>query len=426
MSDQGDSPNNSSSNSSYGSAGAGPLALNTLQNNGVVDLEGLQRMAEATLTSGRISPGNLSPTEKCIYLQDLLRDRTQLEALPKSMFVRLSIVLDSEIDKVRRELFSSDSRILTRKHTSHDQNNNRSLALPAINPNTDRIMKRQKKVFMPVDKYPTFNFVGRIVGPRGRTIKEIEHKTGVKILVRGRGSMRNPAIEESKRGRPNYEHLHETLHVILQCEDSDDRARMRLDAAEHEIMRLINPEVEGGRDDIKKKQLTELAILNGTYNPCGPVKQPSPTSVPSFVTAQRPTVIQAAPQAYSTAGLILDPASNQLIQAGRYATPQIIYAAAPQTAPITTQASTAQAYEGFAAGTPIYFTNGLAAAGQSPAIAQYLTPGGATNGVHQQRVLSASQPIIASNAQPQAASGAGGKVQSVRLLQKTTITHSPY
>ena len=209
-------------------------------------------------------------------------------------------------------MFSSDSRVLTRKHAGYEHQNNRQLALPEPNPKTDRIMKRQKKVFMPVDKYPTFNFVGRIVGPQGRTIKEIEHKTGVKILVRGRGSMRNQAIEESKRGRPNYEHLNETLHVILQCEDTDERAKLRLEAAEQEIMRLINPELEGGRDDIKKKQLTELAILNGTYNPSGPVKQPSPPGVASYVAAQRPTIIQAAPQAYPSASLILDPSSNQV------------------------------------------------------------------------------------------------------------------
>jgi len=36
-----------------------------------------------------------------------------------------------------------------------------------------------------------FNFVGRILGPRGLTAKQLENDTGCKIMVRGKGSMRD-------------------------------------------------------------------------------------------------------------------------------------------------------------------------------------------------------------------------------------------
>ena len=36
-----------------------------------------------------------------------------------------------------------------------------------------------------------FNFVGRILGPRGLTAKQLEQETGCKVMVRGRGSMRD-------------------------------------------------------------------------------------------------------------------------------------------------------------------------------------------------------------------------------------------
>ena len=36
-----------------------------------------------------------------------------------------------------------------------------------------------------------FNFVGRILGPRGMTAKQLEVDTNCKIMVRGRGSMRD-------------------------------------------------------------------------------------------------------------------------------------------------------------------------------------------------------------------------------------------
>ena len=125
---------------------------------------------------------------------------------------------------------------------------------------------------MPTDKYPTFNFVGRIVGPRGRTIKEIEQKTGVKILIRGRGSMKDSNLEELRRGKPNYEHLLDKLHVILTVDGSESYCQMKLDFAEKELKILTNPEIvesAGGRDEIKKKQLNELAILNQNSDAAG-------------------------------------------------------------------------------------------------------------------------------------------------------------
>jgi len=39
--------------------------------------------------------------------------------------------------------------------------------------------------------YFQYNFVGRILGPRGLTAKQLEAETGCKIMVRGRSSMRD-------------------------------------------------------------------------------------------------------------------------------------------------------------------------------------------------------------------------------------------
>jgi len=36
-----------------------------------------------------------------------------------------------------------------------------------------------------------YNFVGRILGPRGLTVKQLELDTGCKVMVRGKGSMRD-------------------------------------------------------------------------------------------------------------------------------------------------------------------------------------------------------------------------------------------
>ena len=36
-----------------------------------------------------------------------------------------------------------------------------------------------------------YNFVGRLLGPRGLTAKQLEQETKCKIMVRGKGSMRD-------------------------------------------------------------------------------------------------------------------------------------------------------------------------------------------------------------------------------------------
>ncbi|KAJ9574444.1 hypothetical protein L9F63_008370, partial [Diploptera punctata] len=109
-----------------------------------------------------------------------------------------------------------------------------------------------------------FNFVGRILGPRGMTAKQLEQETGCKIMVRGRGSMRDKKKEELNRGKPNWEHLNDELHVLITVEDTENRATMKMERAVEEVKKLLVP-VADGEDELKKRQLMELAIINGTY-----------------------------------------------------------------------------------------------------------------------------------------------------------------
>ena len=96
------------------------------------------------------------------------------------------------------------------------------------------------------------------------TAKQLEQETGCKIMVRGRGSMRDKKKEELNRGKPNWEHLSEELHVLIQCEDTANRAKVKLLRAMDEVKKLLVPAPEG-EDELKRKQLMELAIINGTY-----------------------------------------------------------------------------------------------------------------------------------------------------------------
>ncbi|XP_034940919.1 protein held out wings isoform X3 [Chelonus insularis] len=190
-----------------------------------------------------------NPTTQSIadYLSQLLKDRKQLAAFP-NVFIHVERLLDEEIAKVRASLFQISG---VKKE-------------PLTLPEPDgEIVTLTEKVYVPVKEHPDFNFVGRILGPRGMTAKQLEQETGCKIMVRGKGSMRDKKKEEQNRGKPNWEHLTDELHVLLTVEDTENRATLKLARAVEEVKKLLVP--ADGEDELKKRQLMELAIINGTY-----------------------------------------------------------------------------------------------------------------------------------------------------------------
>merc|ERR1711988_1297196 len=64
----------------------------------------------------------------------------------------------------------------------------------------------ERRVNCPIREFPGYNFVGRILGPRGSTLKGLEAQYNVRIFIRGKGSEK-PEEEARKRGKPGYEHL---------------------------------------------------------------------------------------------------------------------------------------------------------------------------------------------------------------------------
>jgi len=187
------------------------------------------------------------------YFNQLVRDKKNLSYLP-NYFLHCERLLDEEINKVKNLLCSATDR--------------KPLDLPEPKGPTVTLTE---KIFVPVDKYPNFNFVGRILGPQGTTAKDIEMFTGCKIMVRGEGSMRDKRKEEQLKGKPNFEHLNEKLHVLIQCEDTHNRGEVRMEAVIKEIKKLLDPKPDG-EDEIKRRQLMGLAVINGTYRETNNVK----------------------------------------------------------------------------------------------------------------------------------------------------------
>lgn len=181
------------------------------------------------------------------YLAQLLKDKKQLAAFP-NVFLHVERLLDDEIGKVRGNLFQINGK------------KSDPLVLPEA---SGPPVTLSEKVYVPIKEYPDFNFVGRILGPRGMTTKQLEQETGCKIMVRGKGSMRDKKKEDQNRGKPNWEHLNDELHVLITVEDTENRAAAKLQRAVEEVQKLLT--VSEGEDELKKRQLMELAIINGTY-----------------------------------------------------------------------------------------------------------------------------------------------------------------
>lgn len=131
------------------------------------------------------------------------------------------------------------------------------------------IVKRTIRVDIPVDKYPNqYNFVGRLLGPRGNSLKRVEASTECRVLIRGRGSIKDPAKEDMMRGKPGYEHLNEPLHILVEAELPVEIIDARLMQAREILEDLLKP-VDESQDYFKKQQLRELAMLNGTLREDG-------------------------------------------------------------------------------------------------------------------------------------------------------------
>ncbi|XP_002533340.2 KH domain-containing protein At2g38610 isoform X2 [Ricinus communis] len=126
------------------------------------------------------------------------------------------------------------------------------------------IVKKILRLDIPVDSYPNFNFVGRLLGPRGNSLKRVEASTGCRVYIRGKGSIKDPEKEDSLRGRPGYEHLSDPLHILIEAELPVNIVDMRLRQAREIIEELLKP-VDESQDIYKRQQLRELAMLNSNY-----------------------------------------------------------------------------------------------------------------------------------------------------------------
>lgn len=114
-------------------------------------------------------------------------------------------------------------------------------------------------MLIPQEQHPDINFVGLLIGPRGNTLKAMEKDTGAKIIIRGKGS-----VKEGKVGRKDGQPLpgeDEPLHAFITAANPECVKK-----AVEKINEVIKQgiDVPEGHNDLRRMQLRELAQLNGT------------------------------------------------------------------------------------------------------------------------------------------------------------------
>ncbi|KAJ6712230.1 RNA-BINDING PROTEIN RELATED [Salix purpurea] len=128
---------------------------------------------------------------------------------------------------------------------------------PAFKPPADyRPPKLHKKLYIPMKEYPGYNFIGLIIGPRGNTQKRMERETGAKIVIRGKGSVKEGRLQQKRDLKPDPSE-NEDLHVLVEADTQE-----ALDAAAGMVEKLLQP-VDEVLNEHKRQQLRELATLNG-------------------------------------------------------------------------------------------------------------------------------------------------------------------
>jgi hypothetical protein len=146
------------------------------------------------------------------YLAQLIKDKKQLAVLPAGVFLHVPRLIDDEIQRVRQQLFQLNDVVSVSQ---------RPLELPEP---VGELISLQEKIYVPVDEHPDYNFVGRLLGPRGMTAKQLEQETGCKIMIRGKGSMRDKKKVRVRARKPSWRQLARAAQLLFSSRQSAIRS----------------------------------------------------------------------------------------------------------------------------------------------------------------------------------------------------------
>ncbi|XP_071964307.1 KH domain-containing, RNA-binding, signal transduction-associated protein 2-like isoform X2 [Antedon mediterranea] len=134
-----------------------------------------------------------------------------------------------------------------------------------IEVNSTKPVRLEAKVRIPVKEHPKFNFIGKLLGPRGNSLKRMQEETKTRISILGKGSMRDKQKEEALRneGNPKFSHLNDELHIHIEAYAQVVEAYQRLATALAEVQYHLVPD---NNDEIRINQIQEMAMIKGSFS----------------------------------------------------------------------------------------------------------------------------------------------------------------
>ncbi|XP_034941673.1 KH domain-containing, RNA-binding, signal transduction-associated protein 3-like isoform X5 [Chelonus insularis] len=148
----------------------------------------------------------------------------------------------------------------------------------------EKPIRLRVKVLVPVREHPKFNFVGKLLGPKGNSMKRLQEETMCKMAVLGRGSMKDRQKEEELRqsSDPKYAHLNDDLHVEINVLAPPAEAHARIAYALAELRKYLIPD---SNDIIRQEQMREMELsMVESANP----DDPKPSLRSSSILRSRP------------------------------------------------------------------------------------------------------------------------------------------
>ncbi|KAM0733509.1 KH domain-containing, RNA-binding, signal transduction-associated protein 2 [Formica fusca] len=171
------------------------------------------------------------------YVRELLQEKIELDNQKSPNAIRL---LDQEIQKTQ------------------------AIGKPLRDPKYVDIYREKPvrisvKVLVPIREHPKFNFVGKLLGPKGNSMKRLQEETMCKMAVLGRGSMKDRQKEDECRASldPKYAHLSDDLHVEITAIAPPAEAYARIAFALAEVRKYLIPD---NNDNIRQEQMREMEM----------------------------------------------------------------------------------------------------------------------------------------------------------------------
>lgn len=123
-----------------------------------------------------------------------------------------------------------------------------------------------EKVYIPIHDFPSVNFIGQILGPRGQSLRDMNKQSSANIAIRGKGSVKEGRATHSRSHRNANAAIsddqQEPLHCLIRADTQE-----KVNHARKLVNEVIEAAVSAPEDQNKRKhdQLRQLAVMNGTF-----------------------------------------------------------------------------------------------------------------------------------------------------------------